>query len=78
MKTETKAGAEMIEQKFVKFEVLTEDNSDGTIRGQAMVFGGEHPTSSWQLGPEWKDRVEPGAFTETLAAHAAAGSRVLM
>jgi len=79
MKIEIKATAETpFEQKFVKLELLADAANDGTISGKAMVFGSEHPTSSWALGPEWKDRVEPGAFTETLAAHEAAGTRPLM
>jgi HK97 family phage prohead protease len=52
--------------------------SDGTFKGKGIVFNVEHQSSSWMLGPEWKDRVLPGAFQDTLEAHAKAGTLPLM
>lgn len=58
------------------FEVLSA--AEGTFSGEGMVFDSPHPTSSWRLPPDWQDLVKPGAFTETLAAHAANGTKPLM
>jgi HK97 family phage prohead protease len=78
---ETKAAAtETLEFKRLDqpFSVEKLSESDGTFSGKGMVFDSLHPTSSWQLGPEWKDRVRPGAFADTLAAHKAAGTMPMM
>jgi HK97 family phage prohead protease len=58
------------------FEVLSA--TEGTFAGEGMVFDTPHPTSSWRLPPDWNDLVKPGAFTETLAAHANNGTTPLM
>jgi len=60
------------------FNVEDLKESDGTFSGKGIVFNTEHPTSSWMLGPEWKDRVMPGAFEESLAAFTKAGTKPLM
>jgi hypothetical protein len=39
----------------------------GAIEGHGAIFNVLHPTSSWALGPEWQDRILPGAFVQTLA-----------
>lgn len=53
-------------------------DSEGAFSGTGMVFDSQHPTSNYQLGPEWKDRVRPGAFSLSLAEHKAAGTMPLM
>lgn len=60
------------------FAIETLSESDGTFSGEGMVFDTPHPTSSWRLPPDWQDLVKPGAFTETLAAHAKNGTTPLM
>lgn len=60
------------------FAIETLSESDGTFAGEGMVFDTPHPTSSWRLPPDWQDLVKPGAFTETLAAHAKNGTTPLM
>lgn len=55
------------------YTVQTTDDA-GSFEGHGAIFGDMHPTSSWTLGPEWKDRIQPGAFKRTLEAHTRAGT----
>lgn len=55
------------------FSVKTTDDA-GSFEGLAAVFGDLHPTSSWSLDPEWKDRIAPGAFKRTMETHTRAGT----
>lgn len=75
---EAKAAQAGFETKRLSMSVEELSEKDGTFSARAMVFDTLHPTSSWQLGPEWKDRVRSGAFKETLAAHEANGSKPMM
>lgn len=50
----------------------------GSLEGHGAVFDAEHETSSWALGPEWKDVIRPGAFSRTLAEHKRRGTVPLM
>lgn len=59
------------------FSVQSTDDK-GTFEGFGAVFDVEHETSSWSLGPEWKDRIRPGAFARTLAEHQKRGTKPLM
>jgi HK97 family phage prohead protease len=59
------------------FQIAATDEK-GTFEGLGVVFNVEHPTSSWGLGPEWKDVIRPGSFAETLAEHKANGTRPAM
>ncbi len=52
--------------------------AEGSFEGYGAVFNVLHDTSSWMLGPEWQDRILPGAFTKTLAEHKKNGTRPLM
>jgi HK97 family phage prohead protease len=64
------------EQKRVaKAMPVTLTDGVGTFEGYGAVFDVEHPTSSWLLGPEWKDIIRPGAFKKTLAEHKKLGTR---
>lgn len=64
------------EQKRVaKPMPVTLTDGIGTFEGYGAVFDVEHPTSSWMLGPEWKDVIRPGAFTRTLNEHKKRGTR---
>jgi HK97 family phage prohead protease len=78
MKNQPKKSVFEVKRLVEPFTVEALKESDGTFSGKGMVFNTEHPTSSWLLGPEWKDKVLPGAFEETLAAHAKAGTKPLM
>jgi HK97 family phage prohead protease len=51
---------------------------EGSIEGYGAVFNDPHPTSSWWLDDDWQDVIAPGAFTETLADHAARGTKPVM
>jgi HK97 family phage prohead protease len=55
---------------------LTEEK--GTFTGHGAVFEDLHPTSSYLLGPEWKDNIRHGAFTRSLAEHKKRGTMPLM
>ena len=52
--------------------------ADGAFSGYGALFDELHPTSSWQVPSDWMDTVKPGAFTRTLAEHAARGTRPAM
>jgi HK97 family phage prohead protease len=63
----------VLEEKLARpFAVKTTDDK-GSFEGLCAVFNDLHPTSSWSLSPEWKDRIVPGAFQRTLAEQAKAG-----
>lgn len=59
------------------FQVKTTDDA-GAFEGHGAVFEELHPTSSWGLSPEWKDRILPGAFKRTIADHKKAGTMPVM
>jgi HK97 family phage prohead protease len=59
------------------FSVKSADEQ-GTIEGHGAVFNELHPTSSWRLPMDWQDRIMPGAFTSTLAAHKKSGTMPVM
>src|SRR6185436_12724282 len=59
------------------FTVKSVDDA-GTIEGHGAVFDYPHETSSWALGPEWKDIIRPGAFSKTLAEHKKIGTVPMM
>jgi len=59
------------------FQVKTTDDA-GSFEGHGAVFEELHPTSSWALSAEWKDRILPGAFKRTLAEHKKAGTTPVM
>lgn len=62
------------EEKLARpFSVKTTDDK-GSFEGLGAVFDDLHPTSSWALSPEWKDRILPGAFTKTITEHTKAGT----
>jgi HK97 family phage prohead protease len=62
------------EEKVARpFAVKTTDDK-GSFEGLGAVFNDVHPTSSWALSPEWKDRILPGAFDRTISEHAKAGT----
>jgi HK97 family phage prohead protease len=64
------------EQKRVaKAMPVTLTDGIGSFEGYGAVFDVEHPTSSWLLGPEWKDVIRPGAFKRTLGEHKKLGTR---
>jgi hypothetical protein len=49
------------------YTVKTTDDL-GSFEGLGAVFNDVHPTSSWALPGDWKDRIMPGAFMKTLDA----------
>jgi HK97 family phage prohead protease len=55
------------------FKVETKDE-DRTFVGHGAVFDRPHPTSSWMLGRDWKDRIDPAAFDAALSEHASLGT----
>lgn len=59
------------------FQVKTTDDA-GSFEGHGAVFDELHPTSSWALSAEWKDRILPGAFKRTLSEHKKAGTTPVM
>lgn len=62
------------EEKLARpFAVKTTDEA-GSFEGLGAVFNDLHPTSSYALSPEWKDRILPGAFVRTIAEHTKAGT----
>jgi uncharacterized protein len=62
------------EEKLARpFAVKVTDGA-GAFEGLGAVFNDLHPTSSWALAPEWKDRILPGAFSRTIAEHTKAGT----
>jgi uncharacterized protein len=62
------------EEKLARpFAVKTTD-ATGSFEGLGAVFNDLHPTSSWALSPEWKDRILPGAFAKTISEHIKAGT----
>jgi HK97 family phage prohead protease len=68
-----------LEQKRVgKPFVVAPTGAEGSFEGYGAVFNVLHDTSSWMLGPEWQDRILPGAFTVSLAEHKKNGTRPLM
>lgn len=80
MKIERKQDATgAVEQKRLAkpFNVKSVDDV-GLIEGHGAVFDDVHTTSSWVLGPEWKDVVRPGAFSKSLAEHKKMGVTPLM
>ncbi len=63
-----------LEHKVSKpFAVKTTDDA-GAFEGLGAVFNDLHPTSSYALSMDWKDRILPGAFVKTLAEHTKAGT----
>lgn len=67
----------MTERLARPFVVKTTDEA-GSFEGLGAVFNDAHPTSSWRLPMDWTDRISPGAFKRTLAAHAKAGTMPVM
>lgn len=55
------------------FKVEATDTT-GEFAGLGAVFNDMHPTSSWALDENWKDRILPGAFKRTLEAHERMGT----
>lgn len=45
----------------------------GTFSGYGAIFNESHPTSSWQLPPDWTDTIKPGAFQAALEEDKANG-----
>lgn len=54
------------------------DAGQGSFEGLLATFGEPHPTSSKDLPSDWLDVIDRGAFTETLADHAAQGTMPLL
>lgn len=67
-------GYEQDERLLARPYTVQTTDDQGSFEGHGAIFGDMHPTSSWTLGPEWKDRIQPGAFKRTLEAHTRAGT----
>jgi HK97 family phage prohead protease len=62
------------EEKLARPFAVKTTGETGSFEGLGAVFNDAHPTSSWALSPEWKDRVLPGAFAKNIAEHTKAGT----
>jgi HK97 family phage prohead protease len=47
---------------------------EGSFGGYATLFDVAHPTSAWQLPPDWMDVLAPGCFARTMAEHKRLGT----
>jgi HK97 family phage prohead protease len=66
------------EEKLARPFAVKTTGETGSFEGLGAVFNDLHPTSSYALPPEWKDRILPGAFARTIAEHAKAGTSPAM
>ncbi len=72
------AAAPFEQKRLAKPFVPTLTEEKGSFTGHGAVFSDLHPTSSYALGPEWRDMIAPGAFAQTLAEHKKLGTTPLM